>query len=219
MTAFRRMWCVGGMVLAAAMPAPALAQSGGGQPAGLQQILKLGDTAVVTGGAGRQAKGRVVDISADSVTVAGSGDPAWDGALAGAAFGLLPLTLGCDDGGCPAGTYLLNAGIGGGIGFGIDWLVRGTRGSQTFAAHEISDLRRGDALWDGTLIGAAAGVGLAAWAFSSGGSITSAATYVPPAIAGGLAGALIDRAVIIRKIDLAPVLGSGRRGGRLTLRF
>lgn len=110
-------------------------------------------------------------------------------------------------------------------------LVVTTPDARTFAAGTVAEIRLPDSLLSGTLIGAAAGAGLAAWDYwidpsePGNGAITVAAIGLGGAIGAGVDALRTGGRVLYRspqqrsKPTLSPLLGKDRQGVLVTVRF
>lgn len=158
-------------------PSPARAQTVARSFDELRQVLKRGQTVVVTDASGERTKGKVADVSPSSLVV------------------LIPE-------------------------------------ARTFAEDTVTEIRTTDPLWNGALIGAAVGTGLATWDYLIDPSEPGNAAIFAVAIGLGTSvGVAIDalvnrrgRAVYAsprqtRRLTISPVFGRNRKSALVSVRF
>ena len=143
----------------------------------LRQVLKKGQTVIVTDASGQRTKGKVADVSPSSLVV------------------LIPEV-------------------------------------RTFTEGTVTEIRATDSLSNGALIGAAIGTGLAMWDYlidpsePGNAAVFTVAIGLGTAVGAGI-DALVNRGGKIlyasprqtRRLMIFPVLGKGRRGARVSVRF
>jgi hypothetical protein len=161
-------------VLAILAPSPGPAQTVASSFEELRQVLKKGQTVVVTDASGQRTKGKVADLSPSSLVV----------------------------------------------------LIREAR---TFTEGTVTEIRTIDSVWNGALIGAAIGTGLATWDYlidpsePGNAAVFTVAIGLGTAVGAGI-DALVNRLLYrsprqTRRLMFSPVVEKDRKGALVSVRF